>query len=263
MRSHSLLDQAWTITLLSATLCFACVAEDADPDDGMGGSSAGGAAPAAGGASAGAGGAAAPVDGTGIDCSSPTPVNAALITDFESYAGEAVKDAVFTFNSNAEGLGTISLGVFAVDDMTGSYTLDFVPGAGGSAYAVNVHNPAASAWGGAIGIWHGCMDASAFTGIQFMAKGSTPATTADISIEMSSTESVTTKFDVPADWALVQLPFAGFANEKMPALKLDGGRIGAIAFGTHLIWMPSAADPDTWVPSEGEIDLTIDELSFY
>ncbi len=195
-----------------------------------------------------------------IDCSAPSVVTSPLITDFESYDGAT--DAAsweFNFNGDEDAVGAIYGGVFELEDGTGAYSLGFVTGADDSMWALSAQNDSAEDWGGGIGFWHGCMDASSYTGIQFMAKGSTPVGTAGMALEMPGGVSVSAKFDVPADWELVQLPFTMFSNDDGDTT--NGSQIGAMSFSAHMVYMQ--VSPDEWVPEPGAFELTIDDLSFY
>jgi len=45
------------------------------------------------------------------------------------------------------------------------------PGANASKYALGISNTQASGWGGALAMWMGCVDASAYQGISFWVQG--------------------------------------------------------------------------------------------
>jgi hypothetical protein len=261
--------------LLAVALCSSCGVEDADTENTSTGASSGDDSAMGSGSddssddsasaddsaaddSSADDGSSSSADEEGVDCSEKTVVTTAFITDFEGYDGGSADTYEFNFNGDEEGNGAVYAGLFLLDDESGSYSLEFIDGADGSQYALSAQNPAASEWGGGFGVWHGCMDASSFTGIQFMAKGSTPAGTGDVTISMANDLSATAAFNVPADWTLVQLPFSDFEGDAV-----DGSEVGALAFAIHLIWVPSSEDPNEWVPEEGPFELTIDDLSFY
>ncbi len=207
-------------------------------------------------------------DEEAVDCSEITVVTDAEITNFDGYAGGAADTYEFNFNGDADGEGAIYGGLFPLDDKTGDYTLEFVEGADGSGYAVSAHDSAAGStpdgWGGGFGMWHGCMDASAYEGIQFMIMGSTPTGTAEVAIRLPDNESVVYDFSVPDDWTLLQVPFDSFVGgDGSPSATTDGSEVGALAFAAHLEWVPSEDDSDVWVPSQGAFEITVDDLSFY
>src|SRR5690606_6026574 len=133
---------------------------------------------------------------------------------------------------------------YELTDTTGAYTLSFVSGANDSSWALSFANDSATDWGGGVGFWHGCMDASSFTGIQFMMRGSTPAGTAGMSLELPNEVSVSSEFEVPADWAQVQLPFTSFTS--MTADTTNGSQIGAMSFSAHMVYVQDSMGE--WVP---------------
>jgi hypothetical protein len=53
-----------------------------------------------------------------------------------------------------------------------TYMLNFAPGASASMWAAHAANTATADWGGGIGMWMGCINATAYAGLTFWAKGS-------------------------------------------------------------------------------------------
>ena len=85
-------------------------------------------------------------------------------------------------------------------DETGDYTLSFGAGAHDSSTAVIAANPAASDWGGGVSLRVHCIDASGFRGIEFMARGVTPATTVDLALVIDDNESLSYHFEIGPTW---------------------------------------------------------------
>lgn len=195
-----------------------------------------------------------------VSCDEKTTITQPMITDFETYDGAT--DAAsweFNFNGDADGVGAVYAGPFELKDGTGDYSLSFVAGADGSTWALSAQNDSAADWGGGIGFWMGCADASSYTGISFMLKGSTPAGTAGMAIELPGDVSLSSEFPVSADWTLVQLPFTGFTDDA--GNTTDGSQIGAMSFSAHMKYVQD--ETMEWVPEPGAFEVTIDNLSFY
>lgn len=194
------------------------------------------------------------------DCSAAPTISTPLITDFETYDGDTDAAAwEFNFNGDEEGMGAVYAGPFELKDSTGDYSLTFVDGADGSSWALSAQNSMAADWGGGIGLWMGCLDASSYTGVQFMVKGSTPAGSGEVSLGFTGDISLSVKFDVPADWTLVQFTFADFTNDASGTT--NGSGIIRMSFQAHMIYVQDSTGE--WVPEPGEFEVAIDNLGFY
>ena len=239
--------------------------------------------PGVGGGTAGSGGA-APV-ATKL-CATKTPLTTPLITNFENYDGATPAGMWGT----AFGPGTVYAGPFMVSDMTGTPFLGMVGGANTSNYAVSFSNPAASSWGGALGFWMGCVNASSFQGLSFWLRGAMPTGMMSVSLVQENTEvpaadpagggtcvrNVDTDCKAPSaavavtpDWTLIQIPWAQFlggVGSAGAAVTVNGDNIAGLNFGAQLmyVWTPDpSGDGGTSSPAPGAVEIVIDELGFY
>lgn len=203
--------------------------------------------------------------GGGVDCTTPVVMTTPLIADFEDYDG-ATAGVDWTWSFNEDGLGFAGFWEHTDEDPVADYTLNFIAGANDSTYAISGQDPEADEWGGGIAMYTSCLDASAYTGIQFMVKGSTPAGTFDVSITTEGDQSFSSgAVDMSEDWTQIQVAFADMEpGEDNTVSSTTGTGIGAIVFSAHLIWMqdPNATD-GSWIPEPGAFEVTVDDLSFY
>jgi hypothetical protein len=251
---------------------------------GVGTSATGGTATATSGGAATGGGSSTVVQ---KDCANMKALTAPLLTDFESYDGttEAGK-WVFSFN----GVYPAALygGPYTNGDGSGAYVLGFVGGAQSSNWAIHAANTTqASVWGGGVGFWLGCFDASTYSGLSFYARGTTPTSKINVSLSMEDTSPPsatnpagggtctmtpssgckTPAVDValPTDWTLVKIPWASFTGGMGlagTAVTVNGARINALSFGAVMVWQ-NVNDAGTWAPVPAPFDIQIDNLGFY
>ena len=194
------------------------------------------------------------------DCSAAPSISTPLITDFETYDGATEAAAwEFNFNGDEAGMGAVYAGPFELKDTTGDYSLGFVAGADGSTWALSAQNSMASDWGGGIGLWMGCLDASSYTGVQFMVKGSSPANSGEVSVGLDGEISVSVQFDLPADWTQMQVPFADFKNDAGDTT--NGSGIIRMSFQAHMKYVQDSTGE--WVPEPGAFEIAVDDLAFY
>lgn len=221
------------------------------------------------------------------DCANMKVLTGATLTDFESYDGKTAAGSwVFSFN----GVWPAALygGPYANGDGSGNYVLGFVGGANSSNWAIQVANTTeASVWGGGVGFWLGCFDASAYSGLSFYARGTTPTSKITVSISMEDTSppnatnpagggtctmspssgctSPSAAVDLPADWTLVKIPWASFTGGvglAGTAVTVTGTRINGLTFGAVMVWQ-NVDDAGTWTPVPAPFDIQIDNLGFY
>lgn len=196
-----------------------------------------------------------------------------LIADFEGYDGSTALDMWnWSFNDDGLGFGGFWLHSDEIDDTgtqaaDGEYTLNFIAGYM-STYAANGQDPNADSWGGGIAMYTSCLDATAYTGIQFMIQGSDPRSTFDMSITVEGDQSFASgDLDLPADWAQVQVAFADMApsdDNDASATSTNGNGIIAIVFSSHLNWVPDPNATDgSYIAEPGAFQLTVDDISFY
>lgn len=277
--------------VLAASIQLAgCTTEDSDPD-GKGGSSSagkgGGGGASGSGNSMGGGGGQAPV---GSVCFSPTKIPAAAtgIANFDSWDGmKAIPDYNEALN------GDTSLNVYAGpfgygDRMPGNKaeTVAFVEGTGGTKYSLRVADSEAKEYGGGLGLWlSACIDASAFKGVSFWARGVAPndgkatlkislgdtmSTTPDANGKFGScpgTEKLcihpTYEFKVTDDWTEVKVTWAMFKPGDAAGTPVipNGRNITQFGVDIGLKWSPDASG--MYVPEPAAYELDVDSFTFY
>jgi hypothetical protein len=157
-----------------------------------------------------------------------------------------------------------------------------------SDYALSIADTLAEEYGGGMGLWiSACLNASAFSGISFWARGDAPTGKAKISLMMEETTSATPatadgnvgtcpgtdetcihpsfEFDVPADgsWAQVELTWVRFqgASAAGTSVVVDGHNIWQIQFDIAVSW-EDGGDGE-YVPVAAPYELQVDDLTFY
>jgi hypothetical protein len=188
-----------------------------------------------------------------------------VISDFEDYDG-ATEAVDWTFSFNEDGAGFAGFWAHTDEDPVADYTLSFVAGANDSTYALSAQDPEAAEWGGGIAFYLSCLDASAYSGIEFMVKGSTPAGSFNVSIVGENAQAFSTgDLTISSDWTALQVPWSSFTPDAgSTATSTNGGGIGSLTFNAHLMWaLDPEATEETWVATPGPFELTIDDLAFY
>ncbi len=275
-----------------------CGSSDSDGGTGTGGtSSASGGAEATGGGDSSTGGSDVGTGGTtGIggaevvqkDCAVKTAVVSAPIINFEDYDGATAADEYSTaFNALPGEPGAVYVGPYFYDDGTGTPFSGIVAG-NASNYGMSVSNPAANEWGGGMGLWLGCVDATAYQGITFWVRGSTPPGTASVSLTTEDTSppaeadpagggtciasadaecaGPSAEINVTDAWTQIQLAWGDFdagTGSAGAAVPASGDNITGIGFGANLSWIEDPANPGTWIAVEGAYELVIDDIAFY
>jgi hypothetical protein len=184
---------AFAAVLVSGGLFVACVSNDDVDGDESGGSAGTATAGANAMAGTGTGGSTGGTGGGGSAGTSTTPPACAtvatasgtspLITDFESMTSAT---GTYMFESPALTGGTY----IYTDTMSADSTsmLSFSAGhaeASTQALVGQIHN---ATWGGGMGLWFGCIDASVYTGITFWARGSSPAGAIKLNLSVNAVE---------------------------------------------------------------------------
>lgn len=283
------------------------------PSAGGAGSGVGGSAGivtggAAGSAGASTGGGAAGSGGTGgagaveKDCAHPATLTSPILADFEGYDGSVgASDFVFLVpgttatyagsyffdddDQAAAEFGTSTFSILAGHasnwgiSLTRSYTaLDLQPGA----------------WGASAGIWFGCIDASAFSGLTFWVRGSVPLGTVALALAMEDTNPPAAnpagggtctgtaenckgpsagEIPVTADWTQITLPWSMFTPGTAGATEVPatGARLTGMQFSAGLEFVADPAfvdDPDDpsdmpeYVAVPSAIDFKLDDIGF-
>ncbi len=253
----------------------------------------GGDATGVGGDATGVGGAATGGAGGAVvvqkDCAVMTTVTSPVLADFESYDGATdAGEWSFAFNGAADDPNAVYAGPYGFDDASGTPFFGMVAG-NASNYAVSASNAAATAWGTGFGLWMGCIDASAYTGIQFYIRG-TAAGGVGISLAMEDTtlpdaadpagggtcagateeDCVGASYTIESTsltdtFTLIQIPWTAFTDGDAAgvAVPATGSEITGINFSANLAWEEDPENAGTWIPVPGAVEVTIDDISFY
>jgi hypothetical protein len=246
--------------------------------------------PATGGSATTAGSGGAPASTK--DCFTKTTLSVPLLTDFESYDGvmPATGEGSWTFQ-----VGTAYAGLYVLSEETPpgsgttstSYLLDIAAGANASQWAAHGANPTTADWGGGIGFWMGCLNATAYAGVSFYVKGTTPTGMLGIALATEDTSppdatdpakggtcdpapasgcsGPATTLAIPAEWTLITLPWGSFTagvGASGVAVPATGDRITGISITAGMVYT-SMDDGGTYQPAAGAFDVSIDDLGFY
>lgn len=261
--------------LATGGLLGGCVNSDAPEEKGSSGTATGGTtvAPTAGTSAGGTGSDTAGTASGGTGGGAAKPHTCAMvtkasgtspvITDFE---GMSTPTSGFMFESAG-----ITGGTYIYTDMmdtTATSKLMFSAGhAEASTQALDgkIHN---STWGGGLGLWFGCLDASVYTGVTFWARGVSPA--GKVRVNLTIDEAVMVKdggicpdagpcvrpfaeIDVTDEWQEVTLAWTDFMPGEAVGTVLPGDSVKAINgldFGL------------TNDNTERDLELAVDDVSF-
>lgn len=252
-----------------------------------GGVSGTGSAGAAGGGAAGSGTAGTAGQPAMKQCAVKNTLTTPLLTDFESYDGttEATM-ASFPFNGTT---APLYMGPMTWGNDTGTPSFGMVAGANASMYALGMSNAMATNWGGAMAFWMPCLNATAYAGVKFMAKGTAPTGQIGFVLNMEDTTppdmldpagggtciatgvegectGPSSTFALTADWTLIQLawgaltPGVAATGVSVPA---TGDEITGMTFNMQMVYVEEPVGSGTYVPSPAAFDLQIDDLGFY
>jgi hypothetical protein len=129
-------------------------------------------------------------------------------------------------------------------------------------YAVSGANTLASMWGGGLGFWLGCMNATSYTGLSFAIRGTTPTGNASVTLGVDgSTSGYTAEIAITDTWATQQLPFASFADDS--GVAATGDNINGLNVGASMTWVASADNPEMYVVEAAPYEIQLDDLAFY
>lgn len=160
---------------------------------------------------------------------------------------------------------------------------EMAPGAESTTYALRIYDTLSEDFGGGMGLWLSkCLDASAFTGISFWARGIAPTGKAKFSLNMEETTSTSKtplpgtcdsavatecinpsyEFALDADptiWTEVKIPWGAFKGGSAAgtAVSATGKNIWQLQFDIGLVW------PAEGVSTDAEYELVIDSMKFY
>jgi len=225
-------------------------------------------------------------------CATKTKLMNPVLLNFENYDGTVTADKyAAAFGGATPNTGTVYTGPYAFGDGTATPTLAILAGHPPSQWAVSEKVMSASAWGMGGGIWMGgCADASAYKGVSFWVRGSSPTGLFSFSVSMDSTVlpdatdaraggtcagtkdtcTPATKTDIPvsADWTQVQLLWAAFSPGLSGATPVvpDGSNVVGFGWSVPLQFQldpkvpTDAAGP--YVPVPGDLSIDIDDIAF-
>ena len=216
------------------------------------------------------------------DCYQKTTLGTPLLVNFDTYDGtNPVTNWVFAFNAPAGATNTVYAGFYEYDDGTGTPLLSMpASGANASKYAISISNTQASGWGGALGMWMGCVDASAYQGISFWVKGTTPTGKASFSFTTENTSAPDTTgygggtcsgtckgpwvdFPVTTTWTQVLVPWGTFTPGMANGANVTttGNGITGLTYNVSLNYVAAAGDAG-YVAAPGAYNLAIDDIEF-
>ena len=214
------------------------------------------------------------------DCYVKTTITSPEFSDFEGYDGtEPVSDWGFAFNAPSGEDGAVYAGPYEYDDGTGTPTLSMALGHD-SDYAATVANPGATDWGGGLGFWMSCIDATAYDGISFWVQGSAPSGSATMTVAMEQTsepseddpagggtcqtdcEPASLDIPVTSTWTLLQIPWGSFTPGTADGadVPVTGDNITGFAFNVPLVYKDDGTG--TWVAVPSDYSLSIDDIQF-
>jgi hypothetical protein len=220
-------------------------------------------------------------------CATKTTLTVPLMTNFDSYDGKTAADKwSFPFNGTATDPGVPYAGAYTYNDGSGTPFIGMVGGANSTMWAISVSNPMATMWGGALGFWMGCVNASTYSGISFQARGTLPTGKVSVSLAMEQSsppdpmdakgggtcdagtmcKNPSTEVAVTVDWTLIKIPWSMFAagvGSGMTAVTANGDGIAGFAFQVGLVYMESPAGSMMYVPTPAMYDFQLDDLGFY
>lgn len=270
--------------LVSFCAATACTTDDSDPgEDEAGGSGGSAGSSSSKGGSSGTGGGSSTVLCTPAIVLTDTQSG---IMDFDAYDGSEIS-AWYAPLGNDTATNVI-VGPYGYGDMADKPEKFEMLAGHDSMYAVSVSDTLADMYGGGVGLWLSeCLDARAFTGISFWAKGDLPKGVTKLSLSMKETTSTTISgpkqgtcvgtdmgdaatcvhpsylVPVTADWTEFRIPWTMFTGGKAmgAAVTADGRDIWQIQFGIELNWVDDGTG--TYVPTPAPYSLEVDDVNFY
>jgi hypothetical protein len=183
------------------------------------------------------------------------------ITDFEDYDGTtAAADYGFTLYDDT----TVQryAGVYANSDGTGAPAFAMVAG-NASSWAVSASNATAMDWGGGVGLWINCVNASSFTGVSLAVRGSSPTGMGTVALTIGETGSVSTPIALTETFTVHQLPFTMFTNTEVGATvtSTNGDSLTGMAVGASMSYVDDGTG--MYVAEPGAYEVVVDDVTFY
>ena len=217
------------------------------------------------------------------DCYKKTVVTDPLLANFEGYDGTTAADKWgWAFNAPSGSAKAVYAGLYEYDDGTGSPAVSIAgPGSNDSKYGAKLATGSqASKWGGALGIWMGCVDASAYQGISFWVKGTAPTNSGTMTLASEATSAPnkddpagggtctsgtcaapSIEFPVSSTWTQVLVKWdalkPGTANGS--TVTTTGKDITGLSWGVSLAYASAGGDA-AYTPVAASYDLEVDDI---
>jgi len=219
------------------------------------------------------------------ECFTKTVVATPLLADFEGYDGTtAATKWVWAFNAPAGSSNAVYAGLYEYDDGTGAPAVSIAgSGNNNSKYAATLATTSqASKWGGALGIWMGCIDASAYQGLSFWVKGSAPKGTGTLVLASEATDApdpndpagggtctsgtctaAQVDFPVSSAWSQVLLQWSTFTpgTANGTTVATTGNSITGLAWNVGLSFASAGGDA-AYVGAPAQYNLSVDDIQF-
>jgi hypothetical protein len=223
-------------------------------------------------------------------CATKTVVMNPVFMNFENYNGTTAAASYSTaFGGTTPNTGTAYAGLFEYSDTSATPTLSILAGHPPSNWAGSESVTQASSWGMGGGVWMGCADASAYTGISFWVRGSSGTNVFSFTLSMESTVmpdatnpagggtcpgttatcTAPSKANIPltADWTQVTILWADFTPGMSGTTSVvpDGSNITGLGWTVPLAYQLSPtmpADAGVYVAVPGDLLLDIDDIDF-
>ena len=225
------------------------------------------------------------------DCATKATIADPVLLNFETYDG-TIEASMFgaPFGILPVGSQTPYAGPYSFGDGSATPTLAILAGHPPSSWAVSQTVVGARTWGMGGGIWMGCADASAYKGISFWVRGSSPNGTFSFSLAMDRTtlpnavnpagggicpgtadtckHPAKQNLPLTADWTQVQILWAELTGglSGTTAVIPNGNNVTGLGWNVGLQFQldptvpADAAGPYVAVP--GDLAINIDEISF-
>jgi hypothetical protein len=156
-------------------------------------------------------------------------------------------------------------------------------------WAAHAANTATADWGGGIGMWMSCINATSFAGLTFWVKGTSPTGMMNVSLSTEDTSppdatdprkggtcdpppatgscsGPSVAVALAAEWTQVTLPWGMFTagvGASGVAVPATGDKITGMSFSANMTYVPNPADDGgTYIPEPGTFDVSIDNLGF-
>lgn len=234
-------------------------------------------------------GVAAPLPADSGKC---TVARVPALTDFEDYAGAPAGNYTFYVNDKPPAADAVQGALMHVGDGseangTSVISTEMVPGAGGSAYALEIGNTNATNWGGLLmfyfpgsGSGRACLDARSYSGVQFSIKGSSPSGRFGVNLGLLDTipsadgglctsatsdcKDANIELALPADpeaWTEVRIPWSAFTpgvGSALDCVPVTGQNIARLVIQPHMKY-----PPPNWMLEPGPYAMVVDDLRFY